>query len=199
MTSGYEFTTAITNVVIVIASLYAFLKTSKEDKKWKSFFLLVVIDGIFGIVIHGIIMPDLTKKILWGILSFLFSITINLLIIIFLSKKYKKAGIKEIIFMSLGIYSILFLEMIFNKPFLFTYIMYALLAILLITYVIVKNGIKKNLYYFIGILCQYIGGLFLIFKKYLPVIPVLNHNGIYHLFMAVTVILFYLQNKNKKI
>lgn len=198
MTHGYEFATAITNVFIVLSGLYAFLRLykTKTDKKLKLFFFLIFIAGIFGTIIHGIVMTKLCKKILWMILSGIFGIVINLLLVIFLNFKYPKLGIKQALLLSIFVYVVMFIELLFNMDIIPTFTGYALLVILIMTYILFKKGIKNHIYYFLGILMQYIGGMFIIFRRFVH-LPLLDHNGIYHLFMVFTIIFFYLESKKK--
>lgn len=195
MTHGYEFTTAITNIFIAGLALYFFLsirKDKKIDYKWKLFFFLLFVAGVMGIIIHGIVMLPIIKKILWIILSFIFGVIINLLFIISLSKKYSKLGLKEVFLLTIGIYIILLIEILKDINFVPTYTIYALICGIIITILNIKNK-----YYVIGLLFQYIGGAIILLKKYINV-PVLNHNGIYHLCMCVTIIFFYLNLKEKR-
>ena len=85
LTNGCELTTAITNIFIAISSLICFLKlkskkkTNLNVKLWLIFFFFILIDGVLGVIIHGIVMKQTTIDFLWYILSFFFSLTINCL------------------------------------------------------------------------------------------------------------------------
>ena len=54
-------------------------------------------------------------------------------------------------------------------------------------YSIIKNNYKNKIWFIIGYLVQVIGGIIFLSKIS---IPYLNYNGIYHLFMALTLIFF---------
>ena len=83
LTSGYELSTSITNILIFLVSLYGFI-TIKKDKLWKLFFLLMSIDSLMGVIVHGLVMTIELNTILWIIMAILFTITINTLFVIFL-------------------------------------------------------------------------------------------------------------------
>lgn len=186
MTNGYELSTALTNLIIAFTSFYAFIRINKKNKLWELFFLLIGIDGILGFFIHGISYSRETIDILWYILSLLFCISINTLLAIFFVKKKKTSFI---VLSSLFVYFLLFVETINGIDFLLTFIIYASVSLLSILYNAIKN---KNKYIIYGIIFQIIGGIFLIGKINLNV---LDKNGVYHLFMVGTVIMFYLSNK----
>lgn len=186
MTSGYELSTALTNLIIAFTSFYAFIRINKKNKLWELFFLLIGIDGMLGFFIHGISYSKETIDVLWYVLSLLFCISVNTLLAIFFIKKKK---ISFIILSSLFVYLLLFIETVNGIDFLFTFIIYACVSLLSISYSAIKN---KNKYIIYGIIFQIIGGIFLIGKINLNI---LDKNGIYHLFMVGTVIMFYLSNK----
>lgn len=201
MTSGFELTTAITNIFIALLALFVFIKLKNKkfiDEKWKLFFLLLFFAGTLGVIIHGILMKDIIKKILWIILSFVFGIIINLLLIIFLNKKHNKYGLKEVFLLTFCIYIILLVEILFNINFVPTYTIYAGFCGGLITYLIIKDSIKNNKYFLVGLAFQYLGAVIILLKKVLP-FYILNHNGIYHLCMCFTIIFFYINLKKRDI
>ena len=79
--------------------------------------------------------------------------------------------------------------------FILAFTIYVLLVLLISIYFIFKNNLKNKYYYFQAILFQLIGGVFMLTN--IEAIG-LDHNGIYHLFTCITMILFYLgiQKKN---
>ena len=181
MTTGYELTTAITNIIIFLVSIYCLLKAKKD---WKLFYILMAIDSFLGAIVHGIKMSITINNILWVILSILFAITINTLLQIFMHIKTKYS-----IFLSIAIITILLIQLFLDMNFIITFISYVGIIFLLIIYYILKNNYKNKYYFLTGIIIQIIGGIPLFIKFELNY---LNHNGICHLFTVITLILFYI-------
>lgn len=195
MTSGYELGTAITNILIFIVSIIIYFKKDYNDRLWKRFFFCLIFDSLLGVIIHGIVMSELTKLILWIILSLIFSVTINILLTIFLKDYKQSINNKNSIYLTIFLYTIIVIEYILKIDFLNTFIIYAcicMLIILLISIIKYKDTRnKKYIYYILGIVSQIIGGIFLIVKIYHIDFLLLDKNGLYHLFMILTIIFFY--------
>ena len=77
----------------------------------------------------------------------------------------------------------------YGMNFLLIFDFYVLLAMIINTYSIFKYNIKNKDYFLLGIVIQLIGGIILLtdFKE-----GYLDHNGVYHIFMAITMIMFYI-------
>ncbi|MBP5684356.1 MAG: hypothetical protein J6X02_03770, partial [Bacilli bacterium] len=88
ITTGYELSTAITNLMIFIASIILIRKIKIKSFKW--FYYFIAIDSFMGVIVHGIKMSSIVNTILWVILYLLFCITFNLLLHIFCNIKLKK-------------------------------------------------------------------------------------------------------------
>ena len=187
MTSGYELTTAITNIFIFIVSLFCLFKI--KSKPWKYFYLFMCIDSFMGVIAHGIKMSQKTNDIIWIILSILFTITINLLLYVF-----KNIKIKNVIILSSILSVIMLIQLFLNSNYLLTFVIYVLIAFLIIIYSVIKSNYKNQKYYLIGFIVQIIGGILMLFKTK---IWILNHNGICHLFTVLTLIIFYLGIQKK--
>lgn len=199
-TSGCELVTGLTNIIISLVSLYSFVKLRNKNNVnilWKLFFLCVFFDGIFGFIIHGINFNQNIVDNLWIILSLMFCITINILLTIFLNEiriKSKKFNILSTFILTFLVYLIIFIETIIGIDFLLTFIIYAALCLFVIVCIIVYKYIKSknnaHKYFILGILFQIIGGIILItFKSNLFYF---DKNGIYHMFMILNIIMFYL-------
>ena len=187
LTSGYELSTAITNLLIFITSIILILNIKKKPFRW--FYYFICIDSFLGVIVHGIKMSSLINEILWIILYLLFCITFNLLLHLFCNVKLKKVFIISLI-------SFIFMALIFmcaikfniNKLDNIVMLLYALSIVLYCLYNIIKKS-PINKYFIIGIIIQIIG-----------IIPIfislniwyLNYNGICHLFTLITIIIFYL-------
>lgn len=184
--SGYELLTGITNLFILIVSLYSFirLKRINYNKYWLSFYMFLVIGSILGFIIHSFNINDKIVNILWIILLFIFICIINSLL--FSEYKYSK----YIVFISILFYIFLVVEAIFNMDFIITFVIYVCINFIFIIKSYIKN---KRYYYLYSIIIQIIGGLLLISRNIK--IWYLDHNGLYHLFMMITIILFYISNK----
>lgn len=182
-TSGYELGTALTNVLIFIVSFYGFIKI-KKDKLWKFFFALMSIDSFIGAIVHGISMSINLNVLLWLILIVFFVITVNTFLAIFLKLK-----VRNIIILSLILLTIMLTLFYYGMNFLLIFDFYVLLAMIINTYSIFKYNIKNKDYFLLGIVIQLIGGIILLtdFKE-----GYLDHNGVYHIFMAITMIMFYI-------
>ena len=76
LTGGYELTTAITNLIIFITSVFCYTRI-KNNKLWKMFYLLMCLDSFMGVIVHGLNINNTVLNVLWIILSILFTITIN--------------------------------------------------------------------------------------------------------------------------
>lgn len=182
MTNGYELITGLTNLLIFIIALILFFKINNKD--WKIFYFLMCICSLLGVLIHGI---NFSKEIIyyfWIVLSFFFCLTLNVLISIFTNKSKL-----FVILLTCIIYFIIILENIFHIDFLLSFIIYACVSLFLILYMILKK--KYNYNYLIGTFLQFIGGIFLLNKSFKISLLYLDKNGIYHLFMALTLIYFY--------
>ncbi len=188
-TSGYELTTAITNALIFIVSLFCVIKI-KNNKLWKLFFILMCIDSFLGVIVHGIVMSNKVNDILWVILTLFFTLTVNTLLCIYLKLSYKHIAILSIL---LAI--VLFIQMMMNFNYLLTFDFYALFILLICTYFIIKDWNKGSIWIIIGFILQVIGGILMICKVKAKII---NHNGIYHLFMVMTLICLYKGIINKE-
>ena len=182
-TSGYELGTALTNVLIFIVSFYGFIKI-KKDKLWKFFFALMSIDSFIGAIVHGISMTINLNVLLWLILIVFFVITVNTFLAIFLKLK-----VRDIIILSLILLIIMLTLFYYGMNFLLIFDFYVLLTMIINTYSIFKYNIKNKDYFLLGIVIQLIGGIILLtdFKE-----GYLDHNGVYHIFMAITMIMFYI-------
>lgn len=187
-TNGYELTTAITNLLIFITTLFLLPKI-KDNKTWKWFYYFITMDAFIGIIVHGIKMNNILFNTLWVILIIMFSITFNLLLHIFYNVKYKK-----IVLLSISLIIILLIEMVFKIYFIYTLLIYAILVVFICLYKIFKSNNKSKYYYLTGIIIQMLGVIPTFTKlsfKYL------NYNGICHLFSLITIIIFYLGIKKE--
>ena len=143
------------------------------------------IDAFLGSVVHGFVMSQRLNDFLWVILALLFTITVNTLFCIFLKLKYKHIFILSILlFMLMGI------QMLFNMDYLLTFTIYVILVVAISTCYILQTDNK--LMYLLGFLILLIGGILMLCKTNFYM---LNHNGIVHVFIAVTLIFLYLGYK----
>ena len=181
LTSGFELTTAITNVFIFIVSIYGFFKI-KNNTLWKLFYLFVSIDSFLGTIIYGFIMTNSANIILWLILAIFFTLTINTFLIIFLNYK-----IKHLIIFSILLSILMLVEIHFGLNFILTFTLYVLLALIICTYKIIKSNKKNKKYFLLGITSQFIGGIIMLSKLELSY---LNHNGLYYIFMVLSMLFF---------
>ena len=189
LTSGYEFTTAITNGLIFIVSLFCMFNI-KNNKLWKLFFILMCIDSFLGVIVHGFVMRIELNIILWVILTIFLTFTVNTLLSVFLNLSYK-----HIVIMSIILLLLLIIEIFSGINYLLTFDFSSLLILLICIYIIIKKWKKENMYFILGIIFQIIGGILMILKIDGKV---LDHNGIYHLFMVLTLIYFYNGIKKNK-
>ena len=194
-TNGYELSTAITNLFISLFAFVSFFSIKKyKNKLWNSFFVTLVIDGLLGFIIHGIQMSQGTINFYWAILLIGFCFTINILLAIFINEMFSKNKVKllSIILLSILLYILLLVELLIEIDFLITFIIYACICLLIILFESINLLIKKkpySIYYIFAIIFQVIGGLFLIYKKGLFIF---DKNGIYHIYMILTILFFYL-------
>ena len=184
--SGYELLTGLTNILILIVSLYSFirLKRLNYNKYWLSFYIFLGLGSLLGFIIHSFNISDKIVNILWIILLFIFICIINSLL--FSEYKYSK----YIVFISILFYIFLVVEAILNMDFIITFVIYVCINFIFIIMSYIKN---KRYYYLYSIIIQIIGGLLLISRNIK--IWYLDHNGIYHIFMMMTIISFYMFNK----
>ncbi len=183
-TTGIELTTALTNVVIFIVSIYAYFKV--KDKLWNMFYFLMSIDSFLGAIAHGIVMSQTVNSIIWVILTIIFTITINMFLCIFGNMKLM------INFIISGILSIILLLLFYlGKDYLLVFSYYCLIIVIISIYFIIKK-MKDKLWYLLGFASQIVGGTLLLCRVSMGLI---NYNGIYHLFTALTIIFFYIGNK----
>ncbi len=189
LTGGYELTTAITNLIIFITSVFCYTRI-KNNKLWKMFYLLMCLDSFMGVIVHGLNINNTVLNVLWIILSILFTITINTLLCIFLKFKYKYIYILSVI---LSIILITFL--LLNLDYILAFVLYVLVSFIVIGYFLIKNYSKKDKLILIGFIVQLIGGILMLCKMKFWI---LDYNGICHLFTTATLILFYLGIKRDK-
>lgn len=189
ITSGYELTTAITNIFIFVVSLYALINI-KIDKKWKFFFFLMTIDSFLGVVAHGIVMSKTVYDLLWMLLSIIFTITINTMFCIFMKYKFK-----YIIYLSLLLSIPLIIQVIVDADYILTFVVYTIMIFILSMYSVYKHGDDTKKWFLIGFIVQFIGGILMLSRVKLVS---LNHNGICHLFMVIALILFYIGIRKKE-
>ena len=196
MTSGYELSTAITNLFLFITSIFIFINI-KNNKRWNFFYLFLILDSFMGIIVHGINMSNNINNILWVILYILFSITFNLLLYIFCNVKLKNVFILSI-FIFIIMFIIFSISIKYNIKNLdnITILLYALLLVLISLYNIIKSNYIYKYFYIIGIIIQIIGIIPIFIKLN---IGYFNYNGICHIFSNITIILLYLGIKKENI
>ena len=80
--NGYELLTGLTNILILIVSLYSFIKLKRlnYNKYWLSFYMFLVVGSLLGFIIHSFNINDKIVNILWIILLFIFICIINSLL-----------------------------------------------------------------------------------------------------------------------
>lgn len=181
LTSGYELTTSLTNAIIFLVSVYGFL-TIKKDKLWRLFFFLMSIDSLLGVIVHGLVMSLQLNIILWIILSIFFTITVNTFLVIFLRFK-----VRHIVILSVLLTLFMLVLIYFGMDFIFYFTMYVLLVMVINIYYTIKDNIKNKKYFLIGYLVLLIGGVLMLTNaKFLG----LDHNGLCHVFIAITLLIF---------
>lgn len=187
--SGYELTTGLTNLLILFSSLYCFIKLKKinYNKYWLLFYIFLMLGGFLGFAIHSFNINDLIVNILWIILLFIFICIIDSLL--FTEYKFNK----YIVICSILLYLFMIVEVILNKDFIITFVIYVCINLFFIIISFIRN---KKYYYLLALLFQVIGGLILINRNIKMFY--LDHNGIYHLFMVFTIIMFYIGNRKYK-
>ena len=187
ITNGYELTKSLTNIVILIISLGSYFNT--YNKKWKLFFLLLIIDSLLGAIVHGIVISNIVKTVIWTMLSISFVCSVHMLLNIFVNIK-----LKYCMYLSIVMSIILLILYYLKYNFLLVFTWYVLLIMIISFYYIIKNNYKNKIYYILAYIAQLIGGILLLCKVNYSY---LNYDGIYHLFMALTVLFFYIGvNKN---
>lgn len=199
MTSGCELITGLTNLIIMFTTLvilFRFRKLKIDKKKiWYIFYISLIVDSLLGFIIHSFLWNSEIVNMLWIILSFIFCITLNSLLFTVI----KSSSVSKLLIMSIVMYLIFVIETICGIDFLLTFILIALFYILYILWFYIhryaKTCTKKDIFYLIGIFSQIIGGLFLLFKVKVNIIFSFDKNGIYHMFMILTIIFMYLGNK----
>ncbi len=186
LTSGYELSTAITNLLIFITSIILLFNIKNKSFKW--FYYFISIDSFMGVIVHGIMMSNTVNNILWVILYLLFCITFTLLLHIFCNVKLQKVLIISLItfIIIFGVFMLAIYKDIKNLD-IYVLLLYALVIVLMSLYNIIKKK-PINKYYIVGIIVQLIGALPIFFKLK---IWYLDHNGICHLFTLITLIIFY--------
>lgn len=188
LTTGYELTTALTNAVIFVVCVCGFI-TIKKEKLWKLFFFFMSIDSFLGVIVHGVAMSIQVNVILWIILSIFFTLTVNTFFVIFL--KFK---VRHIIILSILLTLFMMVQIYFDMDFIFSFTMYIMLIMIISIYYIIKDNLKNKKYFLIGFLVALIGGLLMLTHVKFWI---LDHNGICHMFLAVTMILFIIGLKKR--
>jgi len=194
LTTGYELSTAITNLLLFITSIYIFFNIKNKSYRW--FYLFICMDSFLGIIVHGVRMNTTINTILWIILYILFSITFNLLLYIFCNVKLKKVMIISlIVFIVMLITFIIAIKVPVNKLDNIVMLLYALCIVLISLYNIIKSNYKYKYYYIIGIIIQIIGIIPIFINLDLKYI---DHNGLCHIFTLIAIVLFYLGVRKKE-
>ena len=186
-TSGYELTTSITNIFIFVVSLFGYIKI--HNKPWKTFYLLMTIDSFLGVIVHGLVMSKTVNDLLWVLLSILFTITVNMLLHIFINIK-----MKHVIMLSILLSVIMLTQLFLGMDFLLTFVIYIMLVFAISVYFIIKKNYKNKKLLLLGFGVQLIGGILLLCKT---TISILNYNCICHLFTVATLIIFYIAIQKK--
>lgn len=187
ITSGYELVTAFTNILLLIVSLFGYIKI--KDKSWKLFYLLISIDSFLGVIVHGIVMSKTINDLLWVLLSILFTITINMFLIIFMKFKFK-----HVIIMSIILSIVMIIQLFLNMNFLLTFVIYIIAIFIMSTYFIIKNNYKNKNIILFGFLVQLIGGILLLCRVSFGLF---NYNCICHTFTFLTLIILYIGIQKK--
>ena len=185
-TSGFEMSTSITNVFILMVSLYGAI-TIKKDKLWRLFFVFMSIDSFMGVIAHGIQMSKTVNDIMWVIMTILFAITVNIIFGIF-----SKCKTKYITILSIILSIVLLIEFALDMYFLYTFDVYIIIIVLLSIYFLIKNDIKNKKLIIAGLSILFIAG-YILFSK--TTIGILNYNGLAHIILTITLIIFIIANK----
>ena len=188
-TKSFELTTALTNFLIFIVSVFCVIKI--KEKNWKTFYILMTIDSFLGTIVHGIVISDTIKTIIWSILAISFVLTINSLLLIFTNIKTRYP-----IYLSIIISILLLIQYFLNMRFLLTFTFYSLIIIIITFIYMIKSSLNNKKYFILGYVFQIIGGVFLLSRVQFNYF---NFNGIYHLFMLLTLIFFYIGIKKNNL
>ena len=188
-TKSFELTTALTNFLIFIVSVFCVIKI--KEKNWKTFYILITIDSFLGTIVHGIVISDTIKTIIWSILAISFVLTVNSLLLIFTNIKTRYP-----IYLSIIISILLLIQYFLNMRFLLTFTFYSLIIIIITFIYMIKSSLNNKKYFILGYVFQIIGGVFLLSRVQFNYF---NFNGICHLFMLLTLIFFYIGIKKNNL
>ena len=116
-TNGYELTTAITNLIICAMSLYCLFKSKNKLKVWTVFYIVISIASFLGFIYHGIILNEEIKEYIWKVLTFMFCIGINSLLVVALNEVKKLTNKKSIlsVFIMSFVLFVMFMLLEFNN------------------------------------------------------------------------------------
>ena len=203
-TSGYEITTAATNVFNAIVTaifgwkLYRDIKPNERKALWGIVFILFFIVCVLGSVVHGVQITPEVKDLLWNILFFILVLMMASFVtaIVYETDGLSKAKQTAVPALLLGaVYLILRLTIPAVKQMRFT--AFSIYAVVLLVYAIIKlvavrkeKPYVKNFLY--GIICLVVGSLAQTMKfiKF-HFIYDFNYNSVYHLFTLFLLLFVY--------
>ena len=212
-TSGTELTTALTDALIALLSIYIFIRFLylRFDNKymrytWLFFFVFMFIAGTMGFIIHGITLNINVINSLWNVLLFIFCIILCLLLLTSVIEiKNNNINKKNVIMLScisLSIFIIIYVLSLYGFDIVLLYSLFVGVSVIysLSVYFILyfKHKEKNNIYFIISILLQFIGGIVLTSKSfYIKLFLEYDYNSFYHVCLLFTLYLFYLGNKKR--
>lgn len=180
-TTGYELTTGLTNLLILLVSLIGVFKI-KNNKPWRLFYIFMSIDSTLSFIVHSFKISIQLNIVLWILLLIFFIMTLNSFLVVF----FKLKPI-YIILLTILLIGILILEVILDFNYIFTFDIFVFLTILLCLIKLIKNNYKNKTYYYLAFILSFISAVVAILNFELLV---LNYNGISHIFIALTLLLF---------
>ena len=199
-TANQELTTSITNLINSIITFFLLmnvlhLKKEKEGKLlWIITFGLFLISSFAGAAVHGIVLNSEVKRTFWIFLNFILCFTLGAYSLCIFYEVYGYKFTRKLI----PVYCAICLLVSLYNNFIATgytrFVVFCIADLLLLMIVLLLN-IRKKPYFIIFILSIiiFIIGSYLQTVKSLnyDFIVSINHDGIYHLFVLVFVLLNY--------
>ncbi|WP_196891977.1 DUF6962 family protein [Aureivirga marina] len=190
----YEQTTAFTDLILAIIAILIFMTIkrvgSKIDKRktgiWSLIYVCVAISSFLGAITHGLIISDLTYKILWNIIFLSSGFLISFVGVGALYDFYRSRLSDAIYWLAAGMSILFFLINFYGPDTFFFFIIYEALILLIALFyyyrIYRKTKLKWTSNMIFGILLSIIAAVVQTFKDLkFTIFWDFDNNGAFHI------------------
>ena len=205
--SGAEFTNAVIDLItgLILIPLIFILKNVKGDdkkkRKWLELLALLSLGDILGFLVHGFNFSELIFDILWiPLYAVMILIVLRFFFLAYFDYYDKEIGknvriIIDIIALVDYVICVVngFLTVSNIYPYLIFAVIPAVVGFLYYMIMLFKREYSPSIYMVVALVLQLVGFYFQITRRgYLKIIWEFNCDGIYHIFLLITVVILFI-------